>query len=50
MDDRNTPDTGLDLDLAELWKILETHKETMEETENMRNNITISWELLVAQV
>ena len=50
MNESNPPDTGVELDLALLWNILEKHKETMEEKENMRNNIDISWELLVAQV
>ena len=37
-------------DLSVVWQMLERHKEQMEEKEDVRINISTTWELVVVQV
>ena len=44
------PVQGREFDLSVLWQMLERHKEQMEEKEDIRKNISSTWELVVVQV
>ena len=44
------PVQGREFDLSVLWQMLERSKEQMEEREEVRKNISSTWELVVVQV